>query len=618
MAKRKRVDHVPRQRLAAPVPATKDYFADKFWLLALALMLVTFAAYAPVRQAGFIWDDDAHVTKNVNLHSWNGLWRIWSEPRTSQQYYPLELTSHWIEYHLWGLRPLGYHLVNVVLHALNAVLLWLVLRQLKIPGAWFAAAIFAVHPIEVESVAWVSERKNVLSGLFYLLAMLAYFRCRPLTETGTTDRRWYPLVLVLFVCALLSKTVACTLPAVLLSLTWWRRGRIAKRDIALLTPLFVLGAGLGLLTAWLEKHHVGAAGAEWSLTLVDRCLLAGRVLWFYAGKLCWPDPLIFIYPHWTINAEVWWQYLFPIAALVVLVVLWWKRERLGRGPLVATLAFAGTLFPALGFIDVYPFRFSFVADHFQYLAGASVIALVASTGAKLCARIGRAGPFVAAAGAPAILLVLGTLTWRQAEVYRDSETLWYDTLAKNPTCWMAHGNLGSELGELGQLQEGIGHFEEALRIKPDFAEVHSNWGNALLREGRIPEAIAHFEQALRIKLDDAATHNNLGIALLQVGKTPEAIPQFEEAVRIAPDYVEAHSNLGVALIRVSRTPEAIAHFEQALRIVPDDAALHNNLGAALLRVDRTSEAIAHFEQALRIKPDYPDAKVNLARARAAH
>jgi hypothetical protein len=250
------------------------------------------------------------------------------------------------------LQPFGYHLVNVLLHASNAVLLWLVLRPLELRGAWWAAAVFALHPVSVESVAWITERKNILSGLFYFLTGLAYFRFRPLMNREPArgyDWRYYPLVFALFLCALLSKTVTCSLPAVLLLLVWWKNGRVERRDVLALTPLFILGAALALITIGMEQR-AGAVGAEWSLSLVQRCLLAGRALWFYASKLLWPRNLTFLYPHWEIDAGAPWQYVFPLAALSGLVALWSLRSRIGKGPLVAMLFFAGTLVPAKGFL----------------------------------------------------------------------------------------------------------------------------------------------------------------------------------------------------------------------------------------------------------------------------
>ena len=585
---------------------------------AILIVLLTLVAYVPAMRGGFIWDDDDYVTQNQTLRSVDGLGKIWTKPGATFQYYPLVFTSFWAEYHLWKLQPFGYHFVNVLLHALNAVLLWRVLRRLEIQGAWCAAAIFALHPVQVESVAWVTERKNVLSGMFYLLAMLAWFRSRPWIAGQTDDsRNWrfYPLVILLFLCALLSKTVTCSLPAAIVLLTWWKRGRVERRDVLALIPLFVLGAALGLLTAWLEKHYVGA-GSEWTLSAVQRCLLAGRALWFYVGKLFWPHPLAFIYPRWTIDAGVWWQYSFPLAALVVPITLWLLRRRIGRGPLVAVLCFGGTLLPALGFIDVYPFVYSFVADHFQYLACIGPIALVASAGAAVCRRAGQWGRYLGMLTVAAVLMMLGVSTWRQGLIYKDLETLWRDTLAKNPDAWMAHNNLGIVLAGQGRISEAIAEYAAALRIKPDYADAHYNWGVAMASQGRISEAIAEYTAALRIQPDHAEAHNNLGIVLAGQGRISEAIAEYAAALRIKPEYAEAHHNLGIVLAGQGRISEAIAEYAAAVRIKPEFAEAHHNLGTVLAGQGRVAEAITEYRASLRIKPDNVEAHNNLGVALA--
>lgn len=590
---------------------------SKQWLLAVAILFLTVLAYQPVWHAGFIWDDDRYVSNNPALRSVDGLQGIWVKPGTTVQYYPLVFTSFWVEYHLWGLQPLGYHLVNVLLHALNAILLWRVLRRLEIPGAWLAAAIFALHPVNVESVAWITERKNTLSGLFYLLAALAWLRFRPLTAgeaTRAPDWRYYPLVLVLFLCALFSKTVTCSLPAVFLLLVWWKNDRVERRDVLALAPLFVLGIASGFMTTWMEKHSVGASGADWELSFVQRCLLAGRALWFYASKLIWPHDLTFIYPRWRVDAGVWWQYAFPLAALTVVVALWKTRSRIGRGPLVAVLCFAVTLAPALGFFDVFPFLYSYVADHFQYLACIGLIALTANAGAAMYQRAGQRGRGLGALAIALVLVLLAISTWKQAHIYQDQETLWRDTLAKNPAAWMAHNNLSDILVQQGKIEEAIWHLEQALRLKPGDAITHNNLGLALAQAGTVGEAISHYEQALRIQPDYAAAHSNLGLALARVGKTKEAMVHYEQALRIQPDLADAHCNLGIALAQAGRVEEAIGHYEQALRIQPDSVEAHYNLGNALTRSGRIPEAIEHLERALRLKPDYASAHYNLGNA----
>ena len=604
------MDDASDQRAAVSSPAAKTGWAHRPWFLALVLAVVTFVAYQPTWHAGFIWDDDTHVTENANLRSLHGLYRIWFEPLADQQYYPLQLTSFWIEYHLWGLRPFGYHAVNILLHVLNALLLWMVLQELNVPGAWLAAAIFVVHPVQVESVAWVSELKNLLSTTFYLGALLAFFRFRPLSgegQAGSPSWSSYWLAIALFLCALLSKTVACTLPAVLVLLLWWKRGRVERRDVGVLSPMFLLGITFGLMTAWLEKHHVGASGPEWSLSLLQRCLLAGRALWFYAGKLFWPHPLIFIYPRWEIDPGAWWQYSLPAAALAVLVALWWLRSRIGRGPLVAALCFGCTLFPALGFFDVFPFRYSYVADHFQYLASVGIIALaVAAVGVVVRQRPGQI-----AAGAIAIT-VLGVLSWQHCQVFHDEETLWRDVIARNPGGAIGHGNLAALLVKRGDYAEALQQCQETLRLKPDDASAHDNWGSILLKTGKPQEAIEQYARAVQLKPDNAEAQYNYGNALFQIGRVEEAIGHYEQAVRIKPNLAAAQYNLGNALLHVGRAPEAIGHYEQAVEFSPDDAEAYNKLGTALALVGRVREAIPEYEQALRLRPDNREAPNNLA------
>jgi tetratricopeptide (TPR) repeat protein len=599
----------------------KPCLAHRPWLLALVLGVITFAAYQPAWHAGFTgWDDISYVTDNRALRSLDGLERIWVKPGTTPQYYPLVYTTFWVEYHLWRLQPFGYHLVNILLHALNAVLLWFVLRRLKIPGSWWAAAVFALHPVCVESVAWITELKNTQSGMFFFLSILCFLRFCPLNGPDAArarDGRYYLPTLALFLCALLSKTATCPLPAVLMLLVWWKTGRVERRDVLALGPLFVLGVASGFTTTWMEKHYAGISGADWALTFVQSCLVAGRALWFYAGKLLWPRNLTFIYPRWEIDARVPWQYLFPLAALAVVIALWLLRSRIGRGPLVAVLCFAGTLVPALDFVNQYFYRFSYVADHFQYLAGIALISLAASAGTVICERAGQWGRNLGTLAAAIALLILGASTWRQARIYQNFETLWGDTLAKNPRCWMAHLNLGNAFSREGRVSEAIGHYQQALRIKPDYAEAHANVAFALFQMGSTQEAIGHYQQALRIKPDYAEAHNGLGFVLIQLGRRQEAMEQWEQALRIRPDYAAAHYNLGDALFQEGRLLDAIAHFEQALQTNPDYPEVHYTLGVALERTGRVPEAIEHYQQALTLRPDFTPARDALIRLQAA-
>ncbi len=591
---------------------------------------------------GFIWDDDLYVTKNATLRDGEGLWKIWFMVDAVPQYYPMVYTTFWLEHQFWGVNPFGYHLVNVLLHAGASILLWRVLLALEVPAAWLGAVIFAIHPVEVESVAWITERKNVLSAVFYFAAALAYLRFLALKKTGGFSRLsgyWYLGALGLFVTALLSKTVTCSLPAALLLVCWWKHGRVRWEYIWPLVPFFVIGMALGLATVWIEKTHVGAHGAEWSFSFGERCLIAGRALWFYAGKLMWPAQLTFSYPHWTLKTDLWWQWLFPLAVVGLIVALWLARRRVGKGPLVAVLFFAGTLGPALGFVNVYPMRYSFVADHFQYLASVGLIAL----GAAGLVRLPKAIALIT-------VVALSVLTWNQTQVYRDLETLWRDTLVKNPDCWMAYGNLGHQTFEGGRTQEAVEHFRKAIQINPNYYEAQCNLGTALAAAGRVDEAIEHHRKALEIKpdyyfarnglgnalaaqgrFDEAIKHyyraiqvgpyfpealNNLGVALAAKGLFAEAIRNYRKAIEINPNYWEALDNLGMALTAQGRFEEAVQAFRQASRICPSNSRTFLHLGMALAETEGLRESVVQYQEALRLNPDLTEALNNLAWIRA--
>ncbi len=620
-------------------PAMAGPARPRDWLLAGALVAAVFLVYQPAWQGGFVWDDDAHVTR-PELRSWHGLYRIWFDLGATQQYYPLLHSVFWVEHRLWGSTTLGYHLVSIGLHALAALMVALILRRLSIPGAYLAAAIFALHPVQVESVAWITEQKNTLSAVFYLGAMFVYFRF-----DRHRSGKLYAAALGLFLLGLTSKTVTATLPGALLVILWWQRGTLSwRRDVRPLLPFFAVGAVAGVFTAVVERKLVGAEGAAYAIPVIDRCLIAGRVVWFYLGKLFWPGDLIFIYPRWNVSHGEGWQYLFPAAALVLLGVLWsWRRRR--RGPLAALLFFVGTLFPVLGFCNVYPFIYSFVADHFQYLASLGIITLV-SAGIALAFRLGvgdqrgdhgrGARPANACAGGQcgprggagvawrpagyafcfALLTVLAVLTWRQSRMYTDVERLYRQTISQNPDCAMAYTNLGVVLAGRGNWDEAMALYLKALKIKPGDPESHNDLATVLARRGRFDEAVAQLRAALQTKPDYAEAHVNLGNVLNSRGQADAAMAEFRRALEIDPGSAGAHNNLGFALAQRGRIGEAMAHYERALETKPDFAEAHVNLGVALLWRGRIDEATAHFQAALKIDPDSAIAHINFALALA--
>ncbi len=577
------------------------------------LVVMVCAAYGPALRAQWVWDDDAHVTANPTLRAVGGLYRIWFDLGALPQYYPLVHTTFWIEYRLWGPRPPGFHLVNILIHAASAVLLWRLLRRLSVPGAWLAAAIFALHPVQVESVAWVTERKNVLSGLFYLASLHAFLGFFKLSDAGRSGERGsrtglYGIGFALFLAAMLSKTVCASLPVVVGLLIWWKRGRVTRPELLALAPVAAVGATLGLLTAWLEKHHVGAEGAEWGLTAVERSLVAGRALWFYAAKLLWPVDLTFVYPRWQVDPGAFRQYLYPAAAVGAVAVLWALRHRIGRGPVTAVACFVIVLFPALGFFDVYPMRYSYVADHFQYHASVALIAAAAAAGVAALARWPAAGRVAAAV----LLGTLATLTWSQSRVYRDAETLWRDTLAKNPRAWMAHNNLGEILVWRGEVEEGIAHYVETLRLKPDHAKARSNLGAALASQGRLEEALVHLEEARTLRPEVPGIRFNLGLVLFQLGRMDEAERELAETLRLSPDHARAHELLANLLAMRGRIDDAVRHLEAALRIDPALASARFNVAGLLHSQGRLERAAAHYREHLTRWPLDGQARLGLA------
>lgn len=636
--------------------------------LVVLIFGVVLACYWPARRGALLWDDPAHVTR-PDLRSWAGLGRIWLDVRATQQFYPVLHSAFWIEHRLWGDATLGYHLVNVLLHTTSCGLLALLLRRFWLEPAvpvaagapprrvvpagteWVAAALFAVHPVCVESVAWISEQKNTLSLVWYLLAGIMY-----LNFAAQRRLRTYGWATLLFLLALGTKSITATLPAALLVVLWWKNGRLSwRRDVVPLLPWFLIALVAGLFTAWVERKLIGAEGVQFSLSAVQRVLLAGRVIWFYLGKLVWPAGQAFFYERWDVPAAAagWVGYLIATAA--VTVGLWAIRRRY-RGLLAGWLLFVGSLFPALGFFNVYPFVFSFVADHFQYLAS---LGFIATATAAAAVALTAAPPWTRAAGRVLVAVVvagLALLANRQGRLYIDNETLFRATVARNPQAWMAYQILGAtlakspgrqaeamacyqevlrfnpdypdahvglavELAKLpGRSAEAVAHFERALQLRPHYVEAHNNLGVELAKlPGRLPDAMAHFEAALGLKPGFAEAHVNLADALVQLpGRLPEAMAHYQEALRIRPDYAKAHHDFARALAELpGRLPDAVAHYEEALRLNPDYAEAHYNLANALARMpDRSLDAVVHYEQALRLNPDSAEVHYNLANALA--
>ena len=596
------------------------FSAGRGWPWGLLLVLAVLLAYGPVWRAGFVWDDSSILTANPCIVGPLGFRQIWTTYLAD--ICPLTISALWLEHALWGLSAVPYHVVNVLLHAANALVLWRVLRRLRVPGAWLGAALWALHPVEVESVAWVAELKNTLSGLFFLGSIFFFLRGLRAGEHGEgqggTRGMEYGLGLLCAALAMTAKSSTVVLPMVVGLCAWRVEHRVGRRWIVGLSPLVLLAAAASAATLWTQAMTVArvswgvADGTRWARPWPGRLVTAGEAVWFYLGKLFWPHPLIAVYPRWQADAGRWLEWLPLLAAVATLSLFWWRRgSPWGRPCFFAFAYFLIALLPVLGLFDGTIFRYSLVFDHFQYLASMGPLALAGAGMARLAHLTLPGGAGWRRALGAGVLLVLGTLSWQRSEVYRDEETFWTDTLAKNPGCWLGRGNLGSALLLKGRFDEARAQYEQTLAVNPDYAVARNNLGVVFMRQGKTEKAITEIERAVTIDPDYAEARSNLGDALSSTGQVDAAIAQYEKALAINPDYARAHNNLGVAFVRTARFDEAIAQYEKALAINPADAAAYSNLGNAFLAQRRPGEAIAQYEKALAINPDYAEAHYNL-------
>ena len=652
--------------------ATSYSWQDALAFLALSLLVVV--SYLPAMLwGGFVWDDNLCIKVNP-VREVSGLWQIWFSPSDIEEekhYWPLVYTTFWLEHKLWGFAPAGYHIVNVLLHLANTLLLWHLVRRLAVPGAWMVAAVFAVHPLHVESVAWIIERKDVLSALFYLAAVLAWMRFVEQPRRG-----WYVCSLALYAAGLLSKSIVITLPVALLIWHWWQQSRVTSTDLLRLVPFGVVGL---VITVGDLSFYWSRTDESLDYSLIERMLIATRALWFYVGKLLWPSELAVIYPLWDIRVAdpLAWGYL--IAAVALALALWYFRPQLGRGPLAGVLFFVITLSPVLGFVDYSYMRYAFVADRFQYLAGIGVMAVVigaATYGIRGLSDLWQKGTWVVAAVA---IVVLGLLTWRQAVIWRDDETHLSHIIASNPQARDAHSNLGAVLFKQGRFEEAETHLHRAVALNPQARDAHSNLGAVLFKQGRFEEAETHLHRAVALNPQARDAHFNLGSVLFEQGRFEEAETHLRHAVASNPQDVDAfrklievlmpqgHHEEAIYLIAQAtalaqtqiaelhflmgqkaqengqpemaagcymrtievdphhaealhrfaslrtdqqRYDEALELFQRLIDIDPSDAVAHGNMGVVLFYLGRSNEALKSFDQALSLNPNLESTHAN--------
>ncbi len=576
---------------------------------ALLLALLVLVAYYPALMAGFIWDDII-FTSAKPVKEWAGIWDIWTDPKSLElegHYWPMVYTSFWLEHKLWGDAPAGYHAVNLLLQLVNSLLVWRLMWRLAVPGAWLIAAVFAVHPLHVESVAWVIERKDLLSGAFYLGAVLVWLRF-----TEAPSRRGYVLALGLFGASLLSKTVTVTLPAALLVLAWWQHGRVTRTDVLRLLPFFAVGLAFAYGDT---AYYASREPLDLDYSFIERLQIASHALWFYIGKLLWPVDLAVIYPFWEVGPGQWVEWGYVAAVVVLVAGLWRWRGRIGRGPLAAALFYGVTLSPVLGFVDFGYMQFAFVADRFQYLAGIGVMGLLMGAGVHAAGRL-PAGMRRGALGAALLgIAVLAALSAKQSHIYRDEITFFSHIVAHNPQGRDAYHNLGKAFQDVGRMEEALEAAQTAVEFRPDFAGAYGNLGLALKHFGRLDES----EEVLRRGLEaDPKNKNvllNLSEVIRQQGRHEESLQWYDTTIRRDRQYALAYAGKGDALFVLERYEEAIRNLEKALALTPDmpQAPLMRTLiGEAAQKLERFGEAERQYREALRINPGLFRAHTDLA------
>lgn len=576
----------PRQPIAAA------------WLLALLVGL----AYLPALRGGFIWDDDTHVTENKILAAPDGLSRIWTDRNSTCQYYPLTFTGFWLQYRLWGLNPAGYHAVNIGLHALDSLLLWLLLRRLRVPAAWWAAALFALHPVNVMSVAWITELKNVLSTLFMFLSTGVFLSTIPDEHRPAAPPRHLParfaLCFFLFLCALAAKTPAALTPIAWMLILWWKQWKTTPGHLLFMVLALLAGLMAGRITADLEVDMLRDIAA-FDLTYADRLLVFGRAFWFYLLKLAWPSRLAFFYYRWPIEPV---HSLYLAAAAATLLGLWLARRRIGRAPFAAlfyfTLAAPGILLVNL----LYMTRFTWVADHWQYFGMPAILAWGTGGAAHILQRGGPRAVRAARLAGAGVLLLFAVLVWRQCGLYRDIPSLYHTVLSRNPAAAIAHYNLGVFHMKQGDFAAAAPCFEAALHLEPDSAETMNNLALALASLGDITNAMRHLEHGLD-RINSAGMHYNMAYLMLEQQRIPEAVAHFRDTLALDPSFTDAYVKLAYLLLR-DQPAEAVGLYREALRQRPDFAPWINGLAWILAthpdpQARNPEEAVALAEAACR-------------------
>ncbi len=595
-----------RRNDASPARETHSSLTNG-WLFGVILVAIVAVTYTPVWWAGFVWDDSINITTNPCIVGPQGLWEIWTT--TAAQFYPLALTTIWFEHALWGLNPLPYHLINVLMHGACAVVLWLVLRSLLVPGAWLGAALWAVHPVQVESVAWVTEIKNTQSTLFYLLSILFFVRHlkSPYAVKSISWDRNYAMVLLFAVLAIASKSSTVVLPPVLCLCAWWVEGRWQWRNLVKVAPLFLVAVAACALTIWTQVLSLTTSPLDvpWAHTWQGHLAAVGEGFWFYLAKVIWPHPLMVSYPQMNIDTGNPLSYLPTLGLLVALFILWRKRESWARPYFFAFAYFLVALLPELEFAGWY------IGDHFEYLACMGPLALAGAGLARLADFAPLRKRRLQSIPEAAVILLLGALSWCHAWPFQNEETLWTDEMTQNPACWMAYYNLGCFYKDEGRIGEAKDYFLAAIRVEPRCYTAHTSLGWILAKEGRTDDAIAEYQKSLEIFPGFLEAQDDLALASLDQGRSDVALVELRNLVKADPDSAKVHNDLGYALARNGQLDDAVAEYQTALKLMANYPEPLLNWANLLVQKGQLDAAMEMYEKCLAIKPDYTEALNNM-------
>ncbi|MBF0288882.1 MAG: tetratricopeptide repeat protein [SAR324 cluster bacterium] len=568
-----------------------------------ALILFTLVAYYPAIEAGFIIDDDKFFLTDQVLKVPEGLWEIWFAPSKNNgvwPYIPITRSTFWLEYQLFGQIPQISHSINIILHLISALLLWLGLKYCKVRGAWLIGVLFALHPVYVQSVAWITERKNVVSAIFYLLSFWSFFyfdqkKCW----------RWYGVALFLFVCAVLSKTSTIMLPLLLIFCRLWLGFTWKKADMLSLLPFFLVAVAMGYFRIQFELLFFGASDSQFSLSFLERLIIAGHIPFFYVSKLLFPYPLIFTYSKWNIDPAQLAMYMPLMSLLITAMILFWKyQDGWGKSLFLGLGGFLVSLFPVLGFFNNAWTQFSFVADHWVHLPSIPLLILLVQCLLLLLKAIEQREKalalYVNTGLWGVIFLMLGVLTWQQTGLYQNHKTLWQGTLEHNPDAWIAYQELGREALEEEKYQQALHLFDKTLTYKQNHIHTYNNRGVTYVHLDQYQRAIDDFTKALQINSEFDEAYHNRGFVYAHLNKYEQAMDDYNNALRYNKNYVAAYYNRG-NLYGILKQPEkAIENYDAALQINPDYAQAYQNRGLLYMRIGQQKQACMDWEKACQL------------------